>query len=66
MFLNGDEYFQTGTTSTSGVLMLLGVNQTGNRQLWIGDNNSLGSPTLAFVRLNTGGTMIMARGSMIP
>lgn len=55
ILLSGDEYFVSGNSSTNGVLLLLGVNRTQNRQLWIGDNTVLGSPTLGFVRMITGG-----------
>lgn len=36
--LSGQEYFQPSYTDTQGVSFLLGVNRTGNRQVWIGDS----------------------------
>jgi hypothetical protein len=36
--LSGQEYFQPSYADTHGVSFLLGVNRTGNRQLWIGDS----------------------------
>jgi hypothetical protein len=39
--LNGQEYFQPANTSPGGIAFLLGVNRSGNRQLWIGDTDYL-------------------------
>jgi len=39
--LTGQEFFQASNTSTDGVALILGVNRTGNRQLWIGDTAAL-------------------------
>jgi hypothetical protein len=39
--LTGQEFLAAANTSTDGIAMLLGVNRTGNRQLWIGDTASL-------------------------
>jgi hypothetical protein len=39
--LTGQEYLQAANTSTDGVAVLLGVNRTNNRQLWIGDTAAL-------------------------
>jgi hypothetical protein len=50
LLFSGDEYYVSGNNSSNGILMLLGVNRTGNRQLWIGDNTTLGSTTLGFIR----------------
>ena len=39
--LTGQEFYQAANTSTDGIALLLGVNRTGNRQLWIGDTSKL-------------------------
>ncbi len=39
--LSGQEFYQAGNTDTEGLSLLLGVNRTGNRQLWIGDSAKL-------------------------
>lgn len=39
--LTGQEFLATGNTSTDGIGLLIGVNRTGNRQLWIGDTANL-------------------------
>jgi len=39
--LTGQEFFQASNTSTDGVALILGVNRTSNRQLWIGDTAAL-------------------------
>ncbi|WP_409478176.1 tail fiber domain-containing protein [Pseudobdellovibrio sp. HCB154] len=39
--LSGQEFYQAGNTDTEGLALLLGVNRTGNRQLWIGDSAKL-------------------------
>src|SRR6185295_8366290 len=39
--LTGQEYFQAANTDTEGLAIVLGVNRTGNRQMWIGDTASL-------------------------
>lgn len=58
IFISGDEYWQSGNgTPESGVLLLLGVNRADNRQLWVGDSSALGSPTLGFLRIQTGTTL---------
>jgi len=36
--LSGQEFFQAGNTSTDGVELRLGVNRSGERQLWIADS----------------------------
>lgn len=37
----GQEFFQASNTSTEGVALLLGVNRTSNRQLWLADTANL-------------------------
>jgi hypothetical protein len=55
VLISGDEYYQSGNGSAAnGVLLLLGVNRPNNRQLWIGDNSTLGSATYGFFRYQTG------------
>ena len=39
--LSGQEFYQSSNTDTEGLSMLLGVNRTGNRQLWIADSANL-------------------------
>jgi hypothetical protein len=50
LLISGDEYYMTGNGSSNGMLMLLGVNRPGNRQMWFGDNTNLGSSTAGFLR----------------
>jgi hypothetical protein len=39
--LTGQEYSTAGNSSTDGIALILGVNQTGNRQLWIGTTSGI-------------------------
>lgn len=39
--LTGQEFYQAGNTSTDGIAILLGVNRSGNRQIWFGDTAQL-------------------------
>jgi hypothetical protein len=41
LIFSGAEFFAPANTSTSGLAFLLGVNRTGNRQLWLGDSANL-------------------------
>lgn len=41
ILLSGQEFFQAANTDDDGVALLLGVNRTGNRQLWIADSTAL-------------------------
>jgi len=41
LVLNGQEFYAAGNTDTNGLALLLGVNRTGNRQLWIADSAAL-------------------------
>ncbi|MEA2568078.1 MAG: hypothetical protein QOI24_79 [Acidobacteriota bacterium] len=43
--LSGQEFFQPSNTSADGVALLLGVNRTGNRQMWVTDSAMLAGPT---------------------
>ncbi len=54
--LSGQEFFAPGTSSTDGVGLLIGVNRTNNRQLWIVDtaNASAASTTNYTVRIAAG------------
>jgi len=56
ILLVGSESYQptVGSSATDGVLILLGVNRSGNRQLWIGDSTAAGSATNGFFRYQTG------------
>src|SRR5205085_1095568 len=45
--LSGQEFLRATTTSTDGIAVLLGVNRTGNRQMWITDSTMLNGPTPA-------------------
>ncbi len=55
--LSGQEFFQAAHTDTNGVSLLLGVNRTGDRQLWIADSAALTpTSTNATVRIGVGGT----------
>jgi len=39
--LSGQEFYQPGNTDTEGLSLLLGVNRSDNRQLWIADSGRL-------------------------
>jgi hypothetical protein len=56
ILLVGSESYQpaNGSSATDGVLIVLGVNRSGNRQLWIGDSTAAGSATNGFFRYQTG------------
>ncbi|MEP6746708.1 MAG: hypothetical protein ABJB86_03220 [Bacteroidota bacterium] len=43
-----------GTNTGSGFSMALGYNQTGNKQLWLGDADYLGNPAGTFLRYTIG------------
>jgi len=45
LVLSGQEFYQSGNTSTDGLAFLLGVNRPGNRQLWIADSANLAQST---------------------
>src|SRR5260221_13077904 len=46
LVLNGQEFYAAGNTDTNGLALLLGVNRTGNRQLWIADSAALAQNSL--------------------
>lgn len=55
IFLSGDEAFVSGNgTPGVGVMLLLGVNRPGNRQLWVGDREALGRSDRGFFRIQSG------------
>jgi hypothetical protein len=55
IFLSGDEAWQSGNgTNNTGIALVLGVNRPGNRQLWVGDRDNLGSTTSGFFRIQSG------------
>jgi hypothetical protein len=54
--LSGQEYFQSGNTSTSGVDIRLGLNRTGERQIWFADSASAINATTAQMRMRFQGT----------
>jgi cytoskeletal protein CcmA (bactofilin family) len=45
IILSGQEFFAPSNTSTDGIALLIGVNRTNNRQLWISDSANLGQST---------------------
>ncbi len=47
----------SGQDLTNGVALLTGVNQPGDRQLWIGPSEDVGSASLGFFRYETGNTL---------
>lgn len=54
--LTGQEFYVAGNTSTDGIALLLGVNRTGNRQLWIADTANLTqNATNSVIRITPGG-----------
>lgn len=61
VILSGQEFYQAGNTSTSGVALLSGVNRTGNRQLWVADSANLTQNTTnQVIRITPSGTTIDA------
>ena len=61
LILSGQEFYQSvaqgGGMSSDGIAFLLGVNRTGNRQLWIGDTANLGiGTTNSVIRIMPTGT----------
>jgi hypothetical protein len=46
VLLTGTEFYQSTNTSADGVGLYLGMNRSGNRQLWIGDSASATAPFL--------------------
>jgi hypothetical protein len=44
ILLTGQEYHAAGYTDSQGIAILLGVNRTANRQLWLFDSTTLASP----------------------
>lgn len=53
--LSGQEFYQPGNTSASGLSFLLGVNRTTNRQLWIADSDRLArNSTNPMIRISPG------------
>jgi hypothetical protein len=57
ILLSGQEFYQAGNTDTNGIALLVGVNRTTNRQLWIADSAYLTqNSTNATLRIGVGGT----------
>ncbi len=55
--LTGQEFYQAANTSTDGIALILGVNRSQNRQLWIGDKAQLTpNATITILRFSVGGT----------
>lgn len=54
ILISGTEYYNEAYSSTDGILLIVGVNRTLNRQLWIGDSTNLGSSTSGFLRVLSG------------
>jgi hypothetical protein len=55
--LTGQEFYQAGNTSTDGIGLVLGVNRTDNRQLFICDTSKLAqNATNSMIRITVGGT----------
>jgi hypothetical protein len=55
--MSGQEFYQAANTSTDGVALLLGVNRTGNRQIWFADSAALTQNTTnSVLRIGVGGT----------
>lgn len=57
VILSGQEFYQASNTATEGFALLLGVNRTGNRQLWMADSAKLAvnttNPVLRFILTTT-------------
>lgn len=43
--LAGQEFYQSGNSSTDGIAVLIGVNRSNNRQLWLADSANLAQNT---------------------
>lgn len=41
LLLSGQEFYEAGVSSTDGVALILGVNRSNNRQLWIANSSTL-------------------------
>ena len=46
LVLSGQEYYQAGNAAT-GLALMAGVNRTGNKQLWITDQDNIATPSAA-------------------
>jgi hypothetical protein len=56
LILTGREFYTGSTSSANGIAMLVGVNRTDNKQLWIGDSEKLAvNTTNSVLRFNVGG-----------
>jgi len=56
LWITGAEYYQPqyGNDASNGIAIVLGVNRGGNRQVWIGSSEVIGSSTLGVLRFQTG------------
>jgi hypothetical protein len=56
IWITGAEYTNpgVGNDANNGIAIILGVNRTANRQVWIGSSDVIGSSTLGVIRLQTG------------
>ena len=56
IWITGAEYTNpsVGNDANNGIAIILGVNRTANRQVWIGSSEVIGSSTLGVIRFQTG------------
>ncbi len=59
LWITGAEYYNPslGTDNNNGISLTLGVNRPGNRQVWIGSSQVVGSSSLGLIRFSTGSTI---------
>jgi len=56
--ITGAEYYQPSNNDpNNGIAIVLGVNRSQNRQVWIGSSEVMGSSTLGLLRFQTGTTI---------
>lgn len=56
IWITGAEYTNpaVGNDANNGIAIILGVNRSANRQVWIGSSEVIGSASLGLIRLQTG------------
>jgi hypothetical protein len=71
---SGQEFLQAATTSNDGIALILGINRTNNKQLWIGDSTRLASsssnPVIRFLILPNATSVVIdsqsTNGTQLP
>jgi hypothetical protein len=55
IWITGAEYVNpVNSDASNGIAIILGINRSANRQVWIGSSEVIGSATLGLIRLQTG------------